>query len=204
MIKRMLAIFALLCIWPAPASAAWLEAQSDHFVVYAEDSEKDIRRFSDQLERYHAAMAFVTQSTEDKPSPSNRITVFVVRTGSEVRKLYGGDNRFVAGFYRPRAGRPVAVVSNITPGAQKLDFSMTVLLHEYAHHFMISTSNFPMPRWLSEGSAEFFSSASFYPDGSVGLGMPAHHRAAELAYAVSVSVEDLLDPAAYDKGRSTQ
>jgi tetratricopeptide (TPR) repeat protein len=204
MVHRLLAMIALLWMWPTPVHAAWLEAQSDHFVVYADDSEKDIRRFSDQLERYHAAMAFVTQRAQDKPSPSNRITVFVVRTGGEVRKLYGEDSKFVEGFYKPLAGRPVAVVSTIAPGGQQLDFSMITLLHEYAHHFMISTSNFPMPRWLSEGSAEFFSSASFYPDGSVGLGMPANHRAYELYDAVSVSIEDLLDPDAYEKNRSKQ
>ena len=127
------------------------------------------------------------------------MTVFVVKTESAVRRLLGDGNKFTAGFYRPVAGRPVAVVSTITPGGEELDFSMIALLHEYAHHFMISSTAYPLPRWLSEGSAEFYSSASFYPDGSVGIGQAAQHRAAEFAYAESVSAEELLDPVAYDR-----
>lgn len=201
---RLLAILAVTMLWTGSARAAWLEASSDHFVIYAEDSEKDLRRFSDQLERYHAAMAFVTGINTDPPSPSNRVTVFVVRSEGQVRRVSGTSNRFLTGFYRPVVGRPVAVVSSISPGGQNLDFSMINLLHEYAHHFMISSSSFPMPRWLSEGSAEFYSSASFYPDGSVGVGMPAKHRAGELTYAVSIGVEDLFDPDAYAKRQIKQ
>lgn len=199
MIQRLFCALAIALATPGAAHAAWLEASSDHFVIYADDSEKDVRRFSDQLERYHAAMAFVTGIGQEVPSPSNRVTVFVVKTGSEVRRLMGGDNKFVAGFYKSSAGRSIAVVSNITPGGAKLDFSMTKLLHEYAHHFLLSTSGFPQPRWLSEGSAEFYSSASFFADGSVGLGQPAHHRAGELSYSLKVTAEDLLDPDDYAK-----
>ena len=76
----------------------------------------------------------------------------------------------------------------------ELDFSMIVLLHEYAHHFLISSSSFALPRWLSEGQAEFFASASFERDGTVGLGRPAFHRAGELFYGTDVKAVDLLDP----------
>ena len=35
--------------------------------------------------------------------------------------------------------------------------STIVLLHEICHHFLISTGNFAMPRWLNEGrSGSFF------------------------------------------------
>ena len=46
---------------PGAARAEWFEASSAHFVVYADDSERDIRKFSEQLERYHEAMAVITQ-----------------------------------------------------------------------------------------------------------------------------------------------
>lgn len=77
---------------------------------------------------------------------------------------------------------------------------MIVLLHEYAHHFLISNSEFPMPRWVSEGAAEFFASAEFPDAGGIKLGMPAAHRAGELFYARDVKVEQLLDPPAYQDG----
>src|SRR5690606_27396401 len=117
----------------------WLEASSAHFVVYADDSEKDIRKFSEQLERYHGAMALVTGLTGERPSPSNRVTVFVVKNPREVQRLAG--SRDVYGFYIPRAGSSVAFVPRVRVKTGQPDFSMTALLHEYAHHFLISNSS---------------------------------------------------------------
>lgn len=191
---------------PGAARAEWLQASSAHFVVYANDSERDIRKFSDQLERYHAAMAALTNARAGVPSPSNRVTVYVASGESEVRRLYGEGSKYVGGFYLPRAGGSLAIVPRVTTGTTDLEFSMIVLLHEYAHHFMISTSRFPMPRWYSEGGAEFFASAGFPSKGGINIGRPAMHRAAELllpGFARDVKAADLLDPpAAGTKARS--
>ena len=187
-------------LWPRAASAEWLEASSDHFVIYADDSERDIQRFSEQLERFHAGMTLLTQSSAPKPSPSNRVTVYVVRNDNAVRELHGGDNKFVSGFYLPRAGGSLAIVPRVdAQSGRETDFSMIVLLHEYAHHFLISSSSMALPRWLSEGAAEFFASASFERDGGLMMGRPAAHRAGELFFGIDVSVADLLDPTEYEK-----
>lgn len=184
----------------APAAGEWLEASSANFVVYADDSERDIRRFSEQLELYHQAMEGITSLDLPEPSPSNRVTVFVVKNEREIRKLYGDGARHVGGFYMPRAGGSVAFVPRVDTRSGQIDHSMIVLLHEYAHHFMISKSNLPMPRWVGEGGAEFFASAEFPRSGGIKIGMPAYHRAGELFYAKDVKVEQLLDPAAYEDG----
>lgn len=195
------AVFLLLLLFAAgPAQAAWLEASSEHFVVYADDSKKDIRRFSDQLEHYHAAMAMLTGKGYAKPSPSNRVTVYVVSSRRKVHDLYGEGGKDVGGFYVPRAGDSLAIVPRIRVSSGKTTYSMTVLLHEYAHHFLASTSGSEIPLWLSEGAAEFFASASFEKDGTVGLGRPARHRANGL-YGKDVKVEELLDPKLYEKNR---
>ena len=183
----------LVCLGPRVAAAEWLEASSAHFVVYANDSESNLRTFSQQLERFHAAMAFLTATRAQDPSPSNRVNIYVVGSQSQVRRLYGDVRTDVVGFYQPRAGGSIAIVSNIKVSTNELDFSMIALLHEYAHHFMISSGGFPMPRWYSEGAAEFFSSASFAADGSVGIGRAANHRAGELAFARDVKVAKLLE-----------
>jgi len=202
---RLVGILCLLALWPSAARAEWLQASSAHFVVYADDSERDIQRFSERLERYHAAMALVTGAETELPSPSNRVTVYVVRNEREVRALHGGNSKYIGGFYVPRAGGSLAIVPQVNSGAGAPTFSMTVLLHEYAHHFLLSTSAFATPRWLSEGSAEFMAAASFGTDGGVEIGKPAMHRAAELMlpqFAVDVKAADLIDPAAYEKRRS--
>jgi tetratricopeptide (TPR) repeat protein len=183
----------------APAHAAWHEASSDHFVIYANGSERDITTFAQQLEKYHAGLALVTGSAPAVPSPSSRVTVYVVRDEREVRALYGNTKSSVSGFYLPRAGGSLAIVPAVRTGNGAIPWSMLVLLHEYAHHFLISSNVREMPRWVSEGAAEFFASAQYEKDGSMWLGRPARHRAAGLVYVTNVEAADVLDPAEYER-----
>lgn len=201
-LRRFILLVAIMALFPSTANAAWLRASSAHFVVYANDSESKVKGYAEDLERYHAAMALLTGGDSVAPSPSNRVSVFIVKGQGEVRRLYGENSQNISGFYIPRAGGSIAIVPRVSTAGRAdgdLDFSMVALLHEYAHHFLISSNSFPMPRWMSEGAAEFFASASFDKDGGIGVGRPAAHRAGELLYAREVTATDLLDPEAYER-----
>ena len=203
--RKVLATAATLLLFVAgEARADWHEASSDHFVIYADESEKEIRKYSDRLERYYSAMSFVLPSRKNKPSPSNRVTIYVVRNERIVRKLYGeGDNRYLQGFYVPRAGGSLAIIPPIDVGSGgKTSGSELVLMHEYAHHFMAENAGYLVPRWYSEGFAEYLATARFESDGAVGLGLPAQHRAYELFEAKDVSIERLLDSKLYAAQKS--
>ncbi len=163
MFGRIAALFLFLL--PAPLLAEWHEASSDHFLVIADQSERDVREFTQRLERYHSALTEVMKQPNAKPSPSNRVTIYVVRSGSDVRKLAGDTSGFLQGFYQPRAGGSVAFISRVdSSGGRDLDDSERVLFHEYAHHVMHSNNEWVSPRWLSEGFAEFYSTARFERD----------------------------------------
>ncbi|WP_284124723.1 DUF1570 domain-containing protein [Parerythrobacter aestuarii] len=196
--------FLLLFNWSAPALADWRVAESDNFVIYAEDSEKDLRKFALMLESYHSAMEFVTGNKIEKPSPSNRVTIYVAGDQRDIRRLARTRSRYLQGFYIARASGSMAFVQDIRGKGIEPSPSMRTLLHEYAHHFLISSMRFGMPRWLSEGAAEFYAASRFPKDGSVDIGRPANHRAAELAYAEDVSVHELLDPELYAERRSNK
>lgn len=43
-------------LFAAAAQAEWLEASSDHFVIYGEQNEKTVKEFAERLERFHSAM----------------------------------------------------------------------------------------------------------------------------------------------------
>lgn len=201
--KLSILISVLLFGLSAPVHSEWYRAESDHFVIYADDREKDVREFGEALERYHDAMVFVTGTTDVVPSPSNRVTIFVVGGERDIKDLYGDRKSNVLGFYKPRAGASRAFVPDIRMSNRDLPISMIVLLHEYAHHFMMSSAGFAMPRWHNEGVAEFFASARFDSDGSVWLGRPAQHRAGEFAFAEQVTVEELLDHELYEKRKKS-
>jgi cytochrome c-type biogenesis protein CcmH/NrfG len=195
---------ALFLLVSGDALADWHEASSDHFVIYAEESEKDIRKYSDRLERYFSAMSAILPSRKIKPSPSNRVTIYVVRNERIVRQLYGSgrDARYIGGFYMPRAGGSLAIIPPIDAGGRNASQSELVLMHEYAHHFMFENATYLVPRWYGEGFAEYFATAKFESDGTVGLGLPATHRGPELLRAREVSIERLLDSKLYAAWKS--
>jgi len=196
--KRLLSLL-LLAAPLSPLHAKWMEASSSHFVIYADDTPAELQKFSEQLERFHEAMGLVLSVKEPPPSPSSRVTVYVVRSDREVRKLAGDGEKFLYAFYSPRAGGSFAIVPAVDARSGLPDFSMIALLHEYAHHFQLSASRHSWPRWFVEGSAEFLASAKFDRDNSVTLGLWARHRTAELTYALDVTARDLLDPDSYEK-----
>lgn len=191
-------LLAALLLLPGVVRAAWHEASSAHFVVYADDREAELRRISGRLERYHAAMERMTGGMLPAPSPSNRLTVYLVRNDREVRGLFGESGRYLGGFYIPRAGGSLAVVPRVHAGPA--GDAMQILLHEYTHHFLVSRGNVSMPRWVSEGAAEFFSSAAFDADGGMRIGLAAQHRASELREARAVPVSRLLDAEQFKDG----
>lgn len=204
MLRYLAFLWILLLGLPQTSWAAWHVSSSDNFVIYADQPSKIIAKYSDRLERYHNAMAANMGMKKTNPSPSNRVTVYVVGNVSELRKLLGGKQKYAAGFYVSRAGSSVAFVPTISVGSNKANFSEIILLHEYAHHFMYSKFQRSFPLWFREGFAEFYASANFYKNGSVGIGLPAEHRAGELEHAKKVSIDKLLVSQNYLQNKSSR
>ena len=204
MVARILgAVFALwMLVSAGAAKAEWHEASSDHFVIYADQGPEQLRKFADRLERYHRGLEIILKEDRAKPSPSSRVTVYMVRNDAEVRKLQGNKKSFVQGFYMPRAGGSVAFVPETISGSGDSMAPYRILFHEYAHHFLIGSAAESYPLWYSEGFAEFLSSVKFERDGGIGLGAPANHRGYELMLAKPVPIERLLDTAGYLKSRT--
>jgi tetratricopeptide (TPR) repeat protein len=204
MVARILG--ALSALWlmvsAMPAQAQWHEASSDHFVIYADQGPDQLRKFADRLERYHRGLEILLSADRPKPSPSNRVIVYMVRSDADVRKLYGDKKSFVQGFYQPRAGGSVAFVPESVSGSGDSLEPYRILFHEYAHHFLIGSTGQGYPLWFSEGFAEFLSSVKFERDGGIGLGAPANHRGYELMLAKPVPIERLLDTAGYLKSKT--
>jgi len=181
----------------APARAEWTEVSSEHFVIYGDQKPETLRRFSERLELYHAAMAHLFERPATKTSPSNRVSVYVVPDAKDVRELVESRQRFMTAVYRPMAGNSFAIVPTLnfvkSPYGNQSEIA---LFHEYAHHFMYGLTSRTYPKWFVEGFAEFFATVEFKDD-TVGLGVPARHRALELEYAREVPIRQMLD---YDGG----
>lgn len=193
--------FALAAL-AVPAEAKWREASSDHFVIYSEQSAKDLEEFASHLERYDKAMRFLRSVPDVPPAKANRLTVYVVSSFATVRKLFGegaGTSRGgIGGFYLPRASGSIAIAPRPSAADTAFDSAQIVLLHEYAHHFMLENYPGAYPAWFTEGYAEFHSTASFERDGDVGIGRVAAHRAAGLLLESQLPIERLLTASVED------
>ena len=71
MMKRALAALAAttsLALAPAAMAADWFRAETEHFIVYAEDSQDDTVEFAQDLERLDEVLSFFTGvNTDDEP-----------------------------------------------------------------------------------------------------------------------------------------
>ncbi len=175
---RFAACIALLGLVPAaPANAAWNEAISKHFHVYADEPPAELRAFVTKLERFDAAVREARGTPDVDPGASTQVTVYVLRDITAVREIFGARESGVAGFYLPRASGSVAYVPrNGETGTYQLSAG-SIFFHEYTHHLMFEDTDRPLPTWLTEGFAEFFASPVFNADGSVTIGGPPRYRA---------------------------
>lgn len=171
----------------APASAKWMRATSDHFVIYADMSPGELEKMATRLERFDGSIRYLHHTAEGAGAKGvNRVTVYVVNDASTIRRMSGDDK--VAGFYLPRANGSVAFTPRTGDAG---GMAQIVLFHEYAHHFLLGNYAAAYPAWFSEGYAEFVSTAAFEKD-FVQLGGAAQHRAYSLLEATPLPAETLF------------
>lgn len=185
----LLAVLAQCLVVPA-AHAKWLRAETRNFVIYSSGSERELRRFASNLEMFDglAQRRFGLEPNDN----TNKLTIYFLDSQSDVSRLAGDKDRMVAGFYSARLEGSFAV-ANRSRGDGMWDLNgMTVLFHEYAHHFMFRNFDFAYPAWYVEGFAEYLSTATFSADGSWTMGKPAFHRAYSLLEGKKLPIEKLL------------
>jgi tetratricopeptide (TPR) repeat protein len=189
-----LTLFALAMLLPNVARADWYEASSKHFVVYANDKPERIREFAEDLEKFENVMTlYYPAALKPTTGPANRVTVFVTSGPGAVSIRQLTKTRFTAGFYIPRAGANVAFVPRLSTRTDPMELSgLTVLRHEYAHHFMYTRFNAVFPIWFSEGFGEFWSTFSFLKSGEALIGAVPQHRAWGLRAGNPLPAKDLV------------
>jgi tetratricopeptide (TPR) repeat protein len=169
------AVFALQA---STASAAWHEAISKHFHVYANQTPDELRAFATKLERFDAAVREARGTPDVDAGGSTQVTLYVLKDINAIQELAGMGG--VAGFYIPKAEGSVAFVPQRGRNGGFNLSADNVFFHEYTHHLMLQAADRPLPMWLVEGFAEFFASPIFGDDGSVTIGAPPRYRAEAL------------------------
>lgn len=193
-IARLLAA-ALAAVSVAPVSAAWYQATSKHFIVYANETPEQIKRRIDDLEAADGMLRALYNTGEGEGIEDNRLTIYVTRDINTLRRIYGNSDSNVAGFYLPRASGPVAFTPAVGDGyGEMTDLKpQTVLIHEYGHHFLLGNYAIAYPAWFSEGYAEFVGTMKIDPQ-QVMVGLSATHRAYGLFTNDGLTLKQMFAP----------
>jgi tetratricopeptide (TPR) repeat protein len=174
------------------ARAAWVEAKSEHFIIFADLDPAELKAYGERLERFDQAVRTVRRMADPPLTDAARLTIYALKSESAIGKLFGDAG--VAGFYTARVSGAAAFVPRRAGSTHtKLDLDAeTIFFHEYAHHLQLQDSNLALPGWVREGFAEFFSTARIEKDGSVLIGSPPLHRAWGLNLSDGLPIEQVL------------
>ncbi|MCI0388438.1 MAG: tetratricopeptide repeat protein [Acidobacteria bacterium] len=163
--KRFISILAIVFLFsifqPAlqPGSAStgketWLSVQSKHFLLVGNAGEKDIRKVGVRLEQFRDVFSRIF--TKSKANSAVPMTVIVFKNDGAFKPykpLYQGKPAAVSGYFQP--GEDVNYILLTSELRETNPFA--VIFHEYVHA-LTSDNSRPLPPWLSEGIAEYYSS----------------------------------------------
>lgn len=199
---------AIAALAASPAHAEWWKAETDHFIIYSEDSREDTEEFARELERFDNALRTIQAlpiKPEEELSDANKVTIFREGRVSGIAKLAGAPGSGIAGFYIPRAGAPVAFtpvqeniadIRSIRQRARNTEAEMdprSILQHEYVHHFMLQTFPATYPDWYIEAFAELYATIELYEDGTFHLGNPPQYRSFQIYNLRSFPLKQMFD-----------
>lgn len=181
-VRRLLLALVLLALTPATALADWRRAESQHFVVYSDGSERSLRDYTARLERFHGLLKarFGGPSQDD----TRKLPVYLVADARALRVAQPHLPDGIDGYYTASENDIFAILIR-----GKDD---DLLLHEYTHHFMANAGQGRLPGWFSEGLAEYYATATVSEAGAATFGLPNAGRQRQLQQGRWLPMDQLL------------
>lgn len=199
-VRWLVAASAFACA--SQASAAWHEARSKHFIIYSDDSPKNLRAFAEKLERFDGAFRHLRQMEDPELTDAGRVTIFLLADDDALERLM--RSHYIRGVYTTRSsgsfafvprnsGRTLTFDSSSSTSVEKTSLDTdAIFFHEYTHHLQLQDWPGVMPLWVSEGFAEFFATADVDDRGNVTIGKFPSYRSQEIFFGYKISAEDLV------------
>ena len=139
---------------------SWVQVSSDTYVIKSSAGEDAAKRVLRQLEGFHQLVgSFVFRSTQLPELPIEVLLIGDEATLKELAPVYQGRKIDVAGYYQRGQDRDFIVLS----GRERARSLTGIAYHELTHYF-VSRALVNRPAWLSEGLAEYFSTADIRND----------------------------------------
>ncbi len=174
------AAFALLLLssgWPASGSG-WQRLTSSSFELYTDTGEDTGRRALERFEQIHAAFRGMGISGVEPALP---LRIYLFGSAAEFGQYQ--PTSATKGFYHSAAEEDFIVMSGSAAEVWRVAY------HEYVHAVLNHTP-VPLPKWLEEGTAEFYSTLTVDGDEIV-LGRPIESHVQTLRTETWLSGEEL-------------
>jgi hypothetical protein len=148
----------------------WLRFETPNFIVYSAGDEEKTRAEIGALEGFHALLS---KLIPPRQTGAIKLPIYLTGNDRDFSETAPWAERGVLGFWQSSVEGMRAVSTlhknmerqrNMPKNVRAMD-SRTVLLHEYAHHYIIANMRVTYPAWYNEGIAEFLSTADFVEDG---------------------------------------
>lgn len=168
LVRRLLLSVVLAGLAPSVALAEWRRAESAHFIVYSDGTERNLRDYTTRLERFHSLLTVrYGGGTSDE---IRKLPVYLVGNDRDLRVAQPRLPDGIAGYYTASENDVFAILIR---GRDD-----DLLLHEYSHHFMAQAQGGQgrYPGWLNEGFAEYYATATVSERGKATFGMPGAWR----------------------------
>lgn len=169
LIRWMAPAFAALCfllMLPTAAQAKWLRADTARFTLYSNGSEQNLREYAVKLEDYDTLLR-VFFGLNPNGVPARKLEIYLVNDTTDMKRVSPSVSDTVGGFYTA-SPYDIFAIGKRGAGMSESDED-DIILHEYAHHFMMQYLRGKYPGWLIEGFAEYYMTAKLKP-GSFEIG----------------------------------
>ncbi|HVZ29678.1 MAG TPA: hypothetical protein VG839_04750 [Asticcacaulis sp.] len=184
------------CLLWAPAGAhadTWIKAESAHFVIYSDASEKHTRDYLRKLEAFRS-LTNILLGSSDK-GPQVKFEVYLLAKDDLMLSVRPSFTRYVGGVYFncSEGTSAYASVGQFGDDFGEQDSSLVTLFHEYTHYVMFQHARILYPSWYVEGFAEYLSTADPH-DGTITVGELQRERTYTLSEDHWIDFKKVLDP----------
>lgn len=172
-------VLALTLSMAHAADPAWRTRTAGRWTFYTDLNEKNGERVARQVLEAENVLA---QMTIALPSSAPPVRVFLFRSKGDFRPFQEGSA--TAGLYHP--GRDCDYIMLLDSG----DETLRAARHELAH-LVLTRSSLPLPLWMEEGLAEYYSTMQRKGDKAV-LGRSIPNHVAQLASGTWMPANQLM------------
>jgi tetratricopeptide (TPR) repeat protein len=175
-------------------AADWLRAQSEHFVVTTDGTERRVREYLHDLESLHHVVQMLLGVDAAKAQGKPKFELYLLQSNQDMGKVRPYFANKFSGVYMQCDEGSVAYVS-VEHGrlGEVGDWGLSVLFHEYAHHMMFQYATRVYPPWYVEGFAEFLGHSEIDGD-KVVLGGIGRQTAWQLRERPWIDFEKVFQP----------